>query len=194
MQVQKEEILAEAIRAKAFVFRNDPEASVEILDDREPHQIASLLLEYGHGELVYAFRQAKHAGVPEHEATKYAMKVVQNRKKEMTDPELIKPGTFAVKAEKWTWAQIPNELITDTEITHLSMRVWCLLRTYAKSDGSEAYPNQERAADQLNVSSRSVQRAIAELKEAGWLSVDTRPCPGAGARHYNVYTLHLEKR
>lgn len=190
MQARKEEILAEAIRAKAYVYRGDSESFIDILDDKEPEQLAELLEQHGESELLYALRRAKNAGVPEGDAIKYVIRVLKNRAKEKVEME---PGTFAVKADKWTWAQIPNELIKDKDLSDRAVRVWCLLRTYAKSDGTEAFPNQTTIAEQLDISERTVIRMIEELRSAGWLDKDKRPCPGAGARHYNVYTLHMEK-
>lgn len=59
-------------------------------------------------------------------------------------------------------------------------RVLITIADYANADGSNAFPGEELIAKDCGVSPRTVQRNIADLKEAGWLVEESR-----GRKSYN---------
>lgn len=94
------------------------------------------------------------------------------------------------KTVRWDgpWTAIPAELLRDESLSRNARLTMAVLLTYA-IQSEECFPGQERLAAQLGAESvRSVQRWIAELEEAGRLTVIR-----VGQNRPNRYVLHPER-
>lgn len=84
-----------------------------------------------------------------------------------------------------------REVRRSADLRPNAWRVWCLLCCYADRESRAAWPGQQRLADDLGMSTRTVERCIAELAHRRWLTVDrVRPGNGQPGWPHNVYTLH----
>jgi len=92
-----------------------------------------------------------------------------------------------VRRERPPFALVPEALLTDEAVSKASghaVRVYALLDRHADRNG-RCWPGRERLAERLGLSVASVDRAMAALRDAGWLSVQRR-----GLSQTNVYYLH----
>lgn len=80
------------------------------------------------------------------------------------------------------FTQVPNVLLK-SELSANAKVVYAQLLSYAWSN-DKCYPGQERMADDLGSTKSTVNRAIIELQNTGWLEVDRR-----GQGKTNIYTL-----
>jgi helix-turn-helix protein len=83
----------------------------------------------------------------------------------------------------YRFATVPEHLIRDRALSDRAVRLWCLLDRYAGKDDC-AFPSRETLSNDLSCSRASVDRAVAELVSAGWLSKIRRFQGGV-----NEYTL-----
>lgn len=67
----------------------------------------------------------------------------------------------------------PEHLILDPRVSDRAMRLWCRLDRYA-GDREVAFPSRETLAIDLDCSPASVDRAVKELCDAGWLKKERR--------------------
>jgi DNA-binding transcriptional MocR family regulator len=72
-------------------------------------------------------------------------------------------------------------------VSAYDQRVYRAIAAYA-FDESEAWPSQERVADDLGICREQVNRAVRRLEEAGWLEITERRRGRKGWWH-NVYAL-----
>lgn len=63
----------------------------------------------------------------------------------------------------------PEHLILDPRVGDRAFRLWCRLDRYAADSGS-AFPYRESLSVELDCSLASVDRALAELVDAGWMT------------------------
>jgi DNA-binding FadR family transcriptional regulator len=80
------------------------------------------------------------------------------------------------------FAQLPDELVTDTRLSSHAVRVWARLDKYAGKNG-RAFPSRQTLADDLGLSVTTVKRALIELVETGWITRNK----AAG----NIWNTHL---
>ncbi|MBI4941869.1 MAG: helix-turn-helix domain-containing protein [Actinobacteria bacterium] len=75
-----------------------------------------------------------------------------------------------ISRKRW-FAQVPDDLVTDKRLSSNAVRVWIRLDKYAGrgQDGS-AMPSRGKLAADLDMSERSVSRALSELVAAGWIT------------------------
>src|SRR5699024_2257881 len=66
------------------------------------------------------------------------------------------------------FAQVPEALIEDPDVSHLALRVWTVLRRHGDSP-ENCYPTHARIAEKCNVSPRSIAKPIKDLEDAGWI-------------------------
>jgi hypothetical protein len=66
------------------------------------------------------------------------------------------------------------------------VRLYAVLDRYADRRTRASWPSRERLADRLGVSLSTLDRAVAELKEHGWLTVTQR-----GLTQSNLYVLRI---
>jgi hypothetical protein len=76
------------------------------------------------------------------------------------------------------FAQVPDDLFTDTRLSHLAVRLWGRLDKYAGRDG-DAFPLRETLAKDLGVSKGGIARALAELSRTGWITRKPRANGGS---------------
>lgn len=85
------------------------------------------------------------------------------------------------------FAAVPEHLIRDRSLTDRAFRLWCILDRYAGADDA-AFPLRSTLAADLDCSPASLDRAVAELVEGGWLHKERR-----GQGRSNLYTLLVAK-
>jgi len=69
---------------------------------------------------------------------------------------------------------IIDEWILDLSISDRALRLYAVLNRYADKDTHKAFPSRRTLAERLNCSSKSVDRAINELIDAGLLEKEQR--------------------
>jgi hypothetical protein len=80
------------------------------------------------------------------------------------------------------FTQVPNVLLRSPLSANAKV-VYAQLLSYAWTN-DRCYPGQERMAEDLGSTKSTVNRAILELQETGWLDVERR-----GQGKTNIYTL-----
>lgn len=86
---------------------------------------------------------------------------------------------------------LPEHLIRDGRVSDRAMRLWCVLDRYAGANG-EAFPLRATlCADLGGISESSLDRAMAELCKAGWLSKARRY--EGGPNDYTVLVVPAEE-
>jgi predicted transcriptional regulator len=93
---------------------------------------------------------------------------------------IVLQGFDPVSAGGFT--QVPN-LLLKSSLSANAKVVYAQLLSYAWTN-DRCYPGQERMADDLGSTKSTVNRAIIELQETGWLEVERR-----GQGKTNIYTL-----
>jgi DNA-binding MarR family transcriptional regulator len=92
-------------------------------------------------------------------------------------------------ALKTGFVQLPNFILTDTKLSAYAKLSYALLLSYAWQKDS-CFPGQQRMADDLGLSERHLRRAIKELEDSNYISIERR-----GLNKTNVYTiLSIQKR
>lgn len=94
---------------------------------------------------------------------------------------IVLEGFDPVSAGGFT--QVPNYLLRSKDLSCTAKIVYSQLLSYAWTNGY-CYPGQVRMADDIGSTKSTVNRAILELQEKGWLAVDKR-----GQGKTNIYTL-----
>lgn len=83
-----------------------------------------------------------------------------------------------------SFAMAPRAMVADHAVSDRAVRLYCVLTRYANTR-DEAWPHQARLATDLGCSRPSIERAVRELRECGWISVRRRVAGGG-----NIYTIH----
>lgn len=79
---------------------------------------------------------------------------------------------------------VPEPLTRDPNVGDRAFRLWCILDRYAGAKDS-SFPSRETLANNLRCSRASIDRALAELISAEWLSRESRKDTG----QTSIYTL-----
>jgi len=69
-------------------------------------------------------------------------------------------------------------LTEDVNLSPMAGYVGCALAKFADSNGRSCFPSQKKIAAVTRYSLRSVQRAIGELEDAGWITTKMEPIKG----------------
>jgi AraC-like DNA-binding protein len=104
---------------------------------------------------------------------------------------ILEKNTIIVQdaALKTGFVQLPNFILTDKKLSAYAKLSYALLLSYAWQKYS-CFPGQERMADDLGLSERHLRRAIKELEDCNYISVERR-----GLNKTNVYTImSIQKR
>jgi biotin operon repressor len=83
------------------------------------------------------------------------------------------------------YAAVPRALVGDRRVTDRGVRLYAVLTRFTDRH-SLAWPSQRTLAEQMECSIPTVERAVRELRDAGWVTV-TRRGPG-GPNVYRVNT------
>src|SRR5947209_5984221 len=81
------------------------------------------------------------------------------------------------------FTQVPNYLLNNAGLTAIAKVVYAKLLSYAWHN-NRVYPGQVRMAEEIGSTKSTVNRAIIELENEGWLEVQRR-----GQGQTNVYVL-----
>ncbi|QTV79454.1 helix-turn-helix domain-containing protein [Microbacterium sp. NIBRBAC000506063] len=85
------------------------------------------------------------------------------------------------------FAQIPEVLVRDPNVSDRAVRIYALLWTYSAERSRKAWPSRKTMAETLNVSVKTIDRGIRELEERGAIAVDA---DFDGIRQTaNIYTI-----
>ena len=103
--------------------------------------------------------------------------------------EILKEQTIILKgADRATsrgFTQVPNFVLESEEISTGAKLAYAMLLKYAWHE-NRCFPGQDRLAEEMGVSRRSVNTYVQELKEKKFISIERQ-----GQGKTNVYTLHL---
>lgn len=89
------------------------------------------------------------------------------------------PGS--ITRERPFFAMVPEDLL-DAGLSSRAVHIYALLDRYAGKNG-KAYPSIQTIADRLETSYATTKRAIYELQEGGWLSIESGKAEGTSS-HY----------
>lgn len=104
---------------------------------------------------------------------------------------ILEKNTVVIQdtALKSGFVQLPKFILTDKKLSAYAKLSYALLLSYAWQKDS-CFPGQQRMAEDLGVSERHLRRAIKELEDSNYISIERR-----GLNKTNVYTvLSIEKR
>lgn len=87
------------------------------------------------------------------------------------------------------FAMVPVQLVKSKVISAQAVRAFALLDSYCSWDTNRAHPAHDRLADDMGVSVPTLRRAIKELVDAGYVSVEGT-FDERGARTGTIYTLN----
>jgi len=107
--------------------------------------------------------------------------------------EIIKDRNIDVKggdiiSQHRGFTQVPNFILVSKQVSVGAKLTYAMLLKYAWQD-DYCYPGQERLADDIGVTTRSVVKFIKELQEADFIEVERR-----GQGRANRYILNLKPR
>lgn len=89
------------------------------------------------------------------------------------------------------FTMVPNTLISDEELSGNAKLVYLAIALHTKGNtGEGAHPSYRRIATVSGVSRATVGRALHELEERGYLTIERRREPGKRERASNAYRLH----
>lgn len=92
------------------------------------------------------------------------------------------------------YAQIPRWILrAGDNLSHGAVRLYGVIMTYADNDTRTAFPGQQKLAEDLGVSDRSIRNYLKELEEYGALKVEHRQNKRTGNYYSNEYTLIFDK-
>lgn len=69
---------------------------------------------------------------------------------------------------KGSWTACPNRLLLDTCLSRDARLLGCLLFLHA-GNGEKTFPRQEQLATEMTTTTRSIQRWLSDLRDAGWI-------------------------
>ena len=72
------------------------------------------------------------------------------------------------------YAKVPEALLDDLEVSATAVRVWAKVERYA-GRGGKCYASVTTLAADLGVSRATIQRALTDLSDGGWISRRERP-------------------
>ena len=84
------------------------------------------------------------------------------------------------------WTGVPNFILESNRISVGAKLTYAMLLKYAR-DLDECFPGQQRLAEDIGNSDRSVRTWLKELEHAGLISIKQR-----GQGRPNLYTVHLK--
>ena len=97
-------------------------------------------------------------------------------------------GRVQVRRRYTHFAMVPVHLVKSRAISAQAVRAFALLDSYCSWDTNKAHPAHDRLADDMGVSVPTLRRAIKELVDAGYVSVEG-VFDDRGARVGTIYTL-----
>lgn len=74
---------------------------------------------------------------------------------------------------RFPFAQIPEALLDDERVSDRGVRLWALIDRYSGTDEG-AWPSRETLARRLAVSIDTLDRAVRDLEQTGWMHVERR--------------------
>jgi DNA-binding MarR family transcriptional regulator len=91
------------------------------------------------------------------------------------------------------FTQIPNDAISDTELTHAQFRVYSYLMRRANTE-ARAWPSHRTIAKDIGMDKSTVSNAIKALVAAGWVTVHVHQVDDHKQRHsYTVFGTRPER-
>jgi len=91
---------------------------------------------------------------------------------------------------KWHFTIIENAVFENEEITHVGLLVYMALCYYANNKDRSCYPKITTLAKIAHLSARSVQRALIELKDLGFIEIHYRKDPDKPKKNLsNLYII-----
>ncbi|MSP12832.1 MAG: helix-turn-helix domain-containing protein [Chloroflexi bacterium] len=94
---------------------------------------------------------------------------------------IILAGFDPISAGGFT--QVPNCLLNNFELTFAAKVVYSKLLSYAWNN-NRVFPGQERMAEEIGSRKSTINKAVKELEQKGWIEIERR-----GQGQTNIYTL-----
>jgi len=88
------------------------------------------------------------------------------------------------------FTMIPNEIISNKNISQGAFKLYCILNNYCYGNKDTCFPSQRTLADQMKKCMRTIQRYIKELIENGIIIIKRR---GSISNLYQILTRTAEK-
>lgn len=98
---------------------------------------------------------------------------------------------MSVPSDDTGWSSMPNWLLRDRSYTTYDKMLYLLLSSRLSPHGIEAWPSQNLIAEEMGVSTNTVQRALTRLRRDGIVDVRVVKTP-TGRR--NVYYINVHPR
>lgn len=95
---------------------------------------------------------------------------------------IVLQGFDPVSAGGFT--QVPNMVLNSKGLSFAAKVVYAKLLSYAWNN-DRVFPGQVRMAEEIGSKRSTINKAVKELEEKGWLEIDRR-----GQGQTNIYTLH----
>lgn len=103
----------------------------------------------------------------------------------MTRPTVDRPTR--IRNRYGAFAQIPEVLVRDPEVSDRAIRIYALLWTYSAEKSRRAWPTRKTMAETLGVSRDTVDRGLRELEARGAIAIES---DFQGERQTsNIYTI-----
>ncbi len=94
-----------------------------------------------------------------------------------------------VYSDTGPFAIIPKWVLEDSQISPLSIRLYCQLALMADREDGTSYPSRKYLSDRCHCTVRSIANALKELQNCGALMVEQRIKPGTKELDTNKYTV-----
>lgn len=82
------------------------------------------------------------------------------------------------------FTQVPNAVLNNKQLSFAAKVVYAKLLSYAWTN-NRVFPGQVTMANDIGSKKSTINKAIKELEEVGWLDIERR-----GQGQTNIYTLH----
>lgn len=82
------------------------------------------------------------------------------------------------------FTQVPNMVLNNQELSFAAKVVYAKLLSYAWTN-NRVFPGQVTMADEIGSKKSTINKAVKELEDQGWLEIERR-----GQGQTNIYTLH----
>ena len=94
---------------------------------------------------------------------------------------------YSQNVTKWKttgWVPIPKKIIFDVRLSRAALVVFPVLLSHMFRGSKYCFPQMSTIADETKLSTRSIRRAVKELKDCGYLIVESGKEKGTSNRYY----------
>ena len=96
------------------------------------------------------------------------------------------PADEIVIDDSPNYGRAPRSLLRDPDVSPQAKAMWTLLEDYASPGSPMPFPGQDTLAEHMGVTSRSVRSWLHELRDHGWLEIESKPTPRGTRNSYRL--------